>query len=32
MTEVSAIAQHDQQHKILANLTMIPALERHRLG
>ncbi len=25
-------ASDDQQHKILANLTMIPALERHRLG
>jgi len=25
-------ASEDQQHKILANLTMIPATERHRLG
>lgn len=25
-------ASNDQQHKILANLTMIPATERHRLG
>ena len=25
-------ASDDQQHKILANLTMIPAAERHRLG
>ena len=25
-------ASDDQQHKILANLTMIPASERHRLG
>ena len=25
-------ASEDQQHKILANLTMIPAAERHRLG
>jgi hypothetical protein len=25
-------ASDDQQHKILANLTMIPAVERHRLG
>ena len=25
-------ASEDQQHKILANLTMIPAVERHRLG
>ena len=25
-------ASDDQQHKILANLTMIPATERHRLG
>jgi hypothetical protein len=25
-------ASADQQHKILANLTMIPATERHRLG
>jgi hypothetical protein len=25
-------ASEDQQHKILANLTMIPAVERYRLG
>ena len=25
-------ASDDQQHKVLANLTMIPAVERHRLG
>jgi hypothetical protein len=25
-------ASDDQQHKVLANLTMIPAAERHRLG
>jgi hypothetical protein len=25
-------ASEDQQHRILGNLTMIPATERHRLG
>jgi hypothetical protein len=30
--EPKLAASDDQQHKILANLTMIPAAERHRLG
>jgi len=33
MTNTAKLAASaDPQHKILANLTMIPATERHRLG